>query len=69
MAKGKLQRRKITPKTKATVSPISPSGRFEVYLGETGKTMPCLDLMDLHDGDKIIRTLNLFLRDKRKRSS
>ncbi|UPR26543.1 hypothetical protein ITG08_07515 [Vibrio cyclitrophicus] len=69
MAKGKLQRRKIAPKTKATVSPISPSGRFEVYLGEAGKTIPCLDLMDLHDGDKIIRSLNLFLRDKRLSSA
>lgn len=69
MAKGKLQRRKITPKVKATVSPISPSGRFEIYLGEAGKTIPCLDLMDLHDGDKIVRSLNLFLRDKRLSSA
>lgn len=69
MAKGKLQRCKIVPKTKATVTPISPSGRFEVYLGEAGKTIPCLDLMDLHDGDKIIRSLNLSLRDKRLSSA
>ncbi|MEZ8719937.1 hypothetical protein AB6D66_02585 [Vibrio pomeroyi] len=69
MAKGKLQRRKIAPKAKATVTPISPSGRFEVYLGEDGKTIPCLDLMDLHDGDKIIRSLNLSLRDKRLSSA
>ncbi|WP_052703965.1 hypothetical protein [Vibrio nigripulchritudo] len=69
MAKGRLQRRKITPKTKATVSPISPSGRFEVFLGKDGETIPCLDLMDLHDGDKIIRGLNLFLRGKRLASA
>ncbi|NMV12933.1 hypothetical protein HKB26_06780, partial [Vibrio parahaemolyticus] len=69
MAKRKLQRRKVGPKKKATVTPISPSGRFEVYLGKDTSTIPCLDLMDLHDGEKIIRSLNIFVRGKRPTSA
>ena len=69
MAKKKLQRRKVGPQKKATVTPISPSGRFEVYLGKNTSTIPCLDLMDLHDGERIIRSLNLFVRGKRPTSA
>ncbi|HFG2126872.1 TPA: hypothetical protein ACGF4W_001737 [Vibrio cholerae] len=69
MAKRKLQRHKVAPKKKATVTPISPSGRFEVYLGKDTSTIPCLDLMDLHDGERIIRSLNLFVRGKRPTSA
>lgn len=65
MAKRRLQRHKISPEKKATVTPISPSGRFEVFLGKGSNVISCSDLMDLHDGDKIIRSLNLFIRDKR----
>ncbi|MCU8496515.1 hypothetical protein M2G42_19480 [Vibrio vulnificus] len=68
MPKGKLQRRKISPKKKAVVSSISPSGRYEIYLGSAEGKISCLELMGLHDGDRIVRCLNMFLRDKRSSS-
>lgn len=61
-----MQRRKIISQPTASVRPLSPSGRFEVFLGEEG-TIDVLDLMDLHDAEKIIRELNLYLRSLRTR--
>lgn len=63
--KAKLKRTRLNPKVKASVSPISPTGRFEVYLGR-GKTISCGELVDLTYADGIIRALNLYLRGGRE---
>ncbi|MGO2353987.1 MAG: hypothetical protein ACTH58_04545 [Marinomonas foliarum] len=69
MAHKKLQRSKITSSPKASIVPISPTGRFEVFLGDEEGTVSVIDLMDLHDSEKIIRELSLYVRGKRNRRS
>lgn len=69
MVHKRLQRSKIISKPKATIVPISPIGRFEVFLGEGEGKVDVIDLMDLYDSERIIRELSLYVRDKRNRRS
>jgi hypothetical protein len=68
MAKGPLRRRKINPSNRVSITPIAPSNRFELFLGDEGY-VSALDLVDLHDAARILRELGLFLRGRRRAKS
>lgn len=65
MTAKKFERHKISSTKPSSIRPISPSGRFEIFLGDAG-TISVIELMDLNDSDKIITELNLHLRNRRK---
>ncbi|MBB1439853.1 phage integrase SAM-like domain-containing protein, partial [Shewanella sp. SG41-4] len=65
MTAKRFQRHKINSTKPSSIRPISPSGKFEIFLGVAG-TISVIDLMDLNDSDKIITELNLHLRNRRK---
>jgi hypothetical protein len=67
MAPKKLQRSKIISRPKAIIAPISPTGRFEVFLGKDEGAVAVMDLMDLHDSERIVRELSIYVRGKRNR--